>query len=164
LVFDIQRIRHHEYSVNVPPDYFVKKFNFLVSKSNSIKGWVRNGEFNGYVGPDFFPMNTALQLFYKLDFSVEEKDGDTQLRVTTALNPTFVWIGLITLMALVLGAIFNMVGNTGSILDVWLLFGLVFMGFAQWLILRDSRKKCLSQFSMLLHRVEAGYHNREPRT
>jgi len=128
------------------------------------KGYIRNGKFNGYIGPDFFPMNTALQLFFKLDFSVDEKDGDTELRVTTALNPTFVWLGLITLMTLVIGAIFNMVANTGSIADIWLLFGLLFMGFAQWLILRDSRKRCLSQFSMLLNHVEAGYQNREPRT
>ena len=157
LRFDNLRVRHHQFLVKAPPDYFIAKFNYLVSKSNSFSGYIRNQEFHGLVGPDFFPMNTALQLFFKLDFTVKEKDGDTELRVTTALNPTFVWIGLITLMFLVIGALFSLVAKTASTPDAWLLFGLLFVGFTQWLFLRDSRKKCLSQFQMLLYRVEAAY-------
>ena len=160
--FQNLRVRHHQFLVKAPPDYFTAKFNYLVSKSNSFSGYIRNQEFHGLVGPDFFPMNTALQLFFKLDFTVKEKDGDTELRVTTALNPTFVWIGLITLISLVIGAIFSLVANTFPIPDALLLFGVLIMGFAQWLILRDSRNKCLNQFQMLLHRVEAAYQNREP--
>ena len=160
LRFDNLRVRHHQFLVKAPPDYFIAKFNYLVSKSNSFSGYIRNQEFHGLVGPDFFPMNTALQLFFKLDFTVKEKDGDTELRVTTALNPTVVWIGLITLMFLVIGALFSLVANTFPIPDALLLFGVLIMGFAQWLILRDSRNKCLNQFQMILKRIELAWSNR----
>ena len=147
--------------VKTPPDYFIAKFNYLVGKSNSIKGLIRNGKFNGYIGPDFFPMNSAVQLIFKLDFNVAEKDGGTERQITTALNPTFVGIGLFTLMMLVIGALVNWITNSASITYILLLFGFLFIGIAQWLVLRDSRNRCLSQLLKLVNQVEAAYQNRK---
>ena len=162
LRFDNLRVRHHQFLVKAPPDYFIAKFNYLVSKSNSFRGYIRNGAFKGFVGPDLFPWAYFVSLFFTLDFSVEEKDGNTQLNVTTALNPTFVWIWLITLLTLIIGALYAAFAFKNTALDAVEFFVLApaLLGFYLWLILRDSRNKCLNQFQMILKRIELAWSNR----
>jgi hypothetical protein len=153
---------YHQFDVLVPPDYFVKKFNFLISKSNSIEGRIKKNGFIGTIGPDFYPLSAAVIQIYSLYFVVEDNNSNTRIKANMAFNPYFLWLFIGTLTFVFFALLFSFFFEQFA-WDVLLFLISAFIALAsfQMVIVKKSRITCVNHFSQIVNQVEAAYHSKK---
>ena len=154
----MKKSEQFSFTLEVPSDYFERKFNFLIKDSNSFKGRIENGKFDGLAGPDYAPLNMAVFLMYKFKFHVEEEGDHTNLRVELSYNRA-VLIFMVIGMAFILIAPLIVISFDESSRPADYLFPALalILVLVQGALLYSTRSKVMNHFKGIIHQVELAH-------